>query len=52
VDDYLEAPPEWQREVGQHGRDLAHAADPEVTDPHGIIAMNRSGGWRRLKAQG
>ena len=123
VDAYIAALPEWQREICQHLRDLAHEADPDVEetvkrtvqpyfvlqgnvcallatkdhvnlflydgglapDPHGIItsghgnstgrtisyyagdvipdgplldilravvADNRAGGWRRLKAQG
>jgi hypothetical protein len=123
VDAYLAGLPAWQRELCQHLRDVAHAADPDVEetvkrtvqpyfvlqgtvcallatknhvnlflydgglapDPHGIItsghgnstgrtisfyqgdeipeeplldilrsiiANNRAGGWRRIKAQG
>ena len=32
VDAYLAGLPEWQREVCQRLRDLAHAADPEVEE--------------------
>jgi hypothetical protein len=32
VDAYLDPLPEWQRDVGQQVRDLAHAADPEVVE--------------------
>lgn len=32
VDDYLDALPPWQREIGQQVRDLIHAADPEVVE--------------------
>ncbi|MBB4917291.1 DUF1801 domain-containing protein [Streptosporangium saharense] len=32
VDAYIEALPEWQRDICQRVRDLIHAADPEVTE--------------------
>ena len=32
VDDYIDALPEWQQRICQQVRDLAHAADPEVTE--------------------
>jgi hypothetical protein len=32
VDDYLDALPEWQREVLARVRDLVHAADPDVLE--------------------
>ena len=32
VDDYINALPKWQQEICQHVRELAHAADPEVTE--------------------
>jgi hypothetical protein len=32
VDAYLDALPAWQRDVCRQVRDLAHAADPEVTE--------------------
>ncbi len=32
VDDYINALPEWQQQICQQVRELAHAADPEVTE--------------------
>jgi hypothetical protein len=32
VDDYINALPTWQQEIRREVRDLAHAADPEVTE--------------------
>ncbi|HKV82928.1 MAG TPA: DUF1801 domain-containing protein [Ktedonobacterales bacterium] len=32
VDDYINALPDWQAEICRRARDLAHAADPEVTE--------------------
>jgi hypothetical protein len=32
VDDYLDALPEWQRQLCQQLRDLIHAADPEIQE--------------------
>jgi hypothetical protein len=32
VDSYLDALPEWQRDVCRQVRELVHAADPEVTE--------------------
>ncbi|MEV4094243.1 DUF1801 domain-containing protein [Streptosporangium saharense] len=32
VDDYIEALPEWQRDICRQVRDLIHAADPEVIE--------------------
>jgi hypothetical protein len=32
VDEYIDALPEWQRDVCRRVRDLAHAADPEVQE--------------------
>jgi hypothetical protein len=32
VEEYIEALPEWQREICRQVRDLVHAADPEVTE--------------------
>jgi hypothetical protein len=32
VDGYLDALPEWQREIGSKVRDLVHAADPDVEE--------------------
>lgn len=32
VDAYIDALPEWQRELCQQLRDLIHAADPEITE--------------------
>jgi hypothetical protein len=32
VDAYLDALPEWQRDLGQRLRDLVHAADPEIAE--------------------
>lgn len=32
VDDYIDALPEWQRDICRELRDLIHAADPEVTE--------------------
>ena len=32
VDDYINALPEWQQEICREVRELAHAADPEVTE--------------------
>ena len=32
VDAYIRSLPEWQREICQQVRDLAHAADPEVVE--------------------
>lgn len=32
VDVYLDALPDWQRDVGQRLRDLVHAADPEIAE--------------------
>ena len=32
VDDYINTLPEWQQQICQEVRDLAHAADPEVTE--------------------
>jgi hypothetical protein len=32
VDDYINALPKWQQEICQEVRELAHAADPEVTE--------------------
>ena len=32
VDDYINALPEWQRDICQEVRELAHAADPEVIE--------------------
>jgi hypothetical protein len=32
VDEYLEALPDWQRELGQQLRDLIHAVDPEIAE--------------------
>src|SRR3712207_4589188 len=32
VDDYINALPDWQQEICQQVRDLAHAADPEVIE--------------------
>jgi hypothetical protein len=32
VDAYLDALPDWQREIGQRVRDLVHEADPEVSE--------------------
>jgi hypothetical protein len=32
VDAYLDALPDWQREICQQVRDLVHAADPEVVE--------------------
>ena len=32
VDAYINALPDWQREICQHVRDLVHAADPKVAE--------------------
>jgi len=32
VDDYIDALPDWQREICRELRDLIHAADPEVVE--------------------
>lgn len=47
VDAYLDALPDWQREIGQRVRDLVHAADPEVVEtikrtvqPYFVLAGN------------
>jgi hypothetical protein len=32
VDAYIEALPDWQREICQELRDLVHAADPEISE--------------------
>ena len=32
VDAYIDALPDWQREICRHVRDLVHSADPEVTE--------------------
>ena len=32
VDDYIDALPEWQRQLCRQLRDLIHAADPEITE--------------------
>ena len=32
VDGYIEALPEWQRQICQQLRDLIHAADPEIVE--------------------
>ena len=32
VDAYLDALPDWQRDIGQRVRDLVHEADPEVAE--------------------
>ena len=32
VDAYLDALPDWQREIGRRVRDLAHSADPDVEE--------------------
>jgi hypothetical protein len=32
VDDYIKALPQWQQDICQQVRELAHAADPEVTE--------------------
>ncbi len=32
VDEYLDALPDWQREICQEVRDLVHEADPEVVE--------------------
>ena len=32
VDGYIEALPEWQRQICQELRDLIHAADPEIAE--------------------
>jgi hypothetical protein len=32
VDTYIDALPEWQRQICQQVRDLVHATDPEVTE--------------------
>lgn len=32
VDDYIDALPEWQRQICREVRDLVHAADPEVAE--------------------
>ena len=32
VDAYMNALPDWQREICQHVRDLVHEADPEVVE--------------------
>lgn len=32
VDAYLDGLPGWQRDLGQQLRDIAHAADPELTE--------------------
>jgi hypothetical protein len=32
VDDYINALPEWQRDICRQVRDLVHAADPEVEE--------------------
>jgi hypothetical protein len=32
VDAYLDALPDWQREIGSRVRDLVHAADPDVVE--------------------
>jgi hypothetical protein len=32
VDDYIDALPGWQQDICRQVRDLAHAADPEVTE--------------------
>lgn len=32
VDDYIDALPDWQREICHEVRDLVHAADPEVVE--------------------
>ena len=32
VDQYIDALPEWQRELCQQLRDLVHAADPEIVE--------------------
>ena len=32
VDTYLDALPDWQREIGSRVRDLVHAADPDVEE--------------------
>jgi hypothetical protein len=32
VDQYIDSLPDWQRDICRRVRDLAHAADPEVTE--------------------
>jgi hypothetical protein len=32
VDEYIDALPEWQRQLCQQLRDVIHAADPEITE--------------------
>jgi hypothetical protein len=32
VDDYLDAAPDWQRDVMRHVRELLHEADPEIEE--------------------
>jgi hypothetical protein len=32
IDAYIDALPDWQREICRHVRDLVHAADPEVAE--------------------
>ena len=74
VDQYIDALPEWQRDVARQVRRLVHEADPDVAEVikrvrqpyfvlHGnicalldllraVIANNRAGGWRKIKARG
>ena len=32
VEEYIDAPPEWQRDVARRVRRLVHEADPEVEE--------------------
>ncbi|MGW0047223.1 DUF1801 domain-containing protein [Nocardia cyriacigeorgica] len=32
VDDYIDAPPDWQQQICRKVRDLVHAGDPEVQE--------------------
>jgi hypothetical protein len=57
VDAYLDALPDWQRDLCQQLRDLAHEAGPAVQEtvrrrvqPYFVLdGNNRAGGWRKIK---
>ena len=61
IDAYIDALPDWQRDICREVRDLVHAADDEVTETinapaltamfRQIIANNRAGGWRKIKRE-
>jgi hypothetical protein len=50
VDEYIDVLPEWQQAICRAGEQINRRALRRMFEQ--IIANNRAGGWRQLKAQG